>query len=157
MVTAFDISASGLSAQRLRMNIIANNLANINTTSSQRITYERDGVSYIKHIPYRRKEVLFAQGMFRDALLDLTQEPLWGVCTPAVVDDMTEFRKAYEPWHPHAVKDPNDPDFGYVLYPNVDPIIEMVDMIAASRAYEANIAAIDAEKAMGAASLRILG
>lgn len=151
MPTVLEISASGLSAQRLRMNIIANNLANVNTTNAGELIQEADGKKYVKYIPYRRKEVIFAPGMpFRDTLSNL------GVSALRVEEDKTDFRKVYEPDHPHAVKNPGDPDFGYVFYPNVDPILEMVNMISASRAYEANISVIDTAKTMGTASLRIL-
>ena len=76
---------------------------------------------------------------------------------PLIVEDTrSDFRRVLDPSHPDAVKNPASPDFGFVLYPNVDPMIETVDMIAATRAYEANIASIEALKNMGEAALRIL-
>lgn len=136
MMTAIEISASGLAAQRLKMNVIANNFANIDITNAR--SYVENGVT--KYEPYRRKQVIFEAGIDGEGL---------GVSTPRVVDDMSKFREEYRPGHPHAVD-------GVVLMPNVDPMLEMVDMIAASRAYEANVTAIETAKAMGTASMRIL-
>lgn len=139
MASALDISASGLAAQRLKMNVIANNLANAHTTNAG--TVVEDGVT--KFVPYRRKEVVFQIGMpghERDGL---------GVSATMVVDDPSPFREEQNPHHQHAVN-------GVVRMPNVDPMIEMVDMIAASRAYEANVTAIEATKGMGMATMRII-
>jgi flagellar basal-body rod protein FlgC len=145
MMSAIDISASGLFAQRLRMEVIANNIANAFTTYSSQIQQEIDGKIYTRYIPYRRKEIIFQVG-----------EGGLGVKAPLVIEDPTPFQKRWEPYHPHAVKNPKDPDFGYVFYPNVHPIIEVADMITATRAYEANLMAIEALKSMDASSLRIL-
>lgn len=148
-VSAIDISGQGMRAQRLRMQVIANNLANVDTTSAARETYQGpDGEFYTRHSPYRRKEVVFEAGRANRGEL--------GVTTPRIVDDLTDFRRELEPGHEHAVKDPADANFGQVFRPNVNPIIEMVDMIAASRAYEANVTAVETYKAMAAQSLRIL-
>jgi flagellar basal-body rod protein FlgC len=147
MVEPIDISASGLYAQRLRMEVIANNIANSLTTNSSEIVEEIDGTFYTRYVPFRRKEVIFQVGIDESGL---------GVSCPKVIDDMAPFKKEYKPSHPHAVKNPKDPDFGYVLYPNIDPLIEQVDMFTATRAYEANLAAIEALKSMVGSSLRIL-
>jgi flagellar basal-body rod protein FlgC len=147
-----DISASGLRAQRIRMETISNNLANLETTSTEYTQIETDenGQQYVRHIPYRRKVALFSAGLEDQA------DGRLGVTVPAVVEDIsTAFEKRFDPQHAHAVKTPG-PDQGYVYFPNVNPLVETVDMIAASRAYEANIMAMDALKSMGEASLRIL-
>jgi len=148
---AIDISASGLAAQRMRMNVIATNLANANNTFSEKVTeMGKDGKEYTKFIPYRRKTVIF------EAMLSEKDGNGFGVSVPKIVEDTADFKPVYDPNHPHAVKNPNDPNFGNVLYPNIDSVFEMVNMIDASRAYEANITAIDAVKGMQMASLRIL-
>ncbi len=149
-VSAIDISAGGMRAQRLRMDLISNNMANVNTTSARtEVVTQPDGQTYVRHIPYRRKMAVFMQGMDGDKT--------FGVSTPMVVEDMSPFRAEEQPGHPHAVPlDSGEKDKGVVYYPNIDPVVEMVDMIAASRAYEANLTAVDTYKAMANASLRIL-
>ncbi len=137
-------SASGLTAQRMRMDVISNNLANINTTRTE------NGEAY------RRQVVLFAerQPSF-DALLAGDLNPSaspkvgHGVRVTAISVDQSELRRVYEPGHPDADAE------GYVSYPNVNPVTEMVDMISASRAYEANVTAVNAAKAMAAKALEI--
>lgn len=144
-LSPIDVSAGGMRAQRLRMEVIANNLANADTTDGgSRIETASDGQQYVRYTPYRRKEVLFQAG------------PQPGVLAAQVVDDMGDFRIELDPGHPRSVKNPEAPDFGRVYYPNVNPIVEMVDMIAASRAYEANITAVETFKTMSANALRIL-
>lgn len=122
--SAMDISASGLSAERFRMELIAQNLANVNTTHAP-------GGG-----PYRRKEAVFAAieppVLFRTRL----DQALRGVAVVQVIEDQSAPKLVYNPHHPDAGPD------GYVRMPNINPISEMVNMIAASRAYEANIAAI---------------
>ncbi len=141
--SAFEISASGMRAQRLRMDLIANNMANAGTTSARRETMRTpDGQTFVRHIPYSRKTAVFM------AL------PGGGVAVPRVVDDPAPFPSEHDPDHPHAV--PAGPDAGLVFSPNVNSVIEMVDMMSASRAYEANISALDAMKSMQASALRIL-
>ena len=148
-ISPLEISASGMRAQRLRMELIANNLANVETTSAgTEIERAEDGEEFVRHIPYRRKVALFRPGL-------PGREPGFGVSVPAVVEDTTDFRLELNPGHPHAIQKPG-PEKGYVRYPNVNPIIEMVDMISASRAYEANVTAVDTLKSMGQANLRIL-
>lgn len=150
-LSAIDISASGMRAQRLRMEIIANNLANIETTSALRKTdIDSQGRSFVKHVPYRRQQVIFQVGGVDE------NDKNFGVSVPMVVEDEAAFRREFNPGHRHAVKNGEDPDVGHLLLPNVDPMIEMVDMIAASRAYEANISAVETFKAMGSATMRIL-
>jgi flagellar basal-body rod protein FlgC len=151
-VSAIDISASGMRAQRLRMDLVANNLANVDTTSARRETHRTsDGTPYLRHVPYARKLAVFTT--------DPSGRTLGGVpvMVPRVVDDAAPFRAEHNPTHPHAVPaESGAKDAGMVYHPNVHPIAEMVDMIAASRAYEANVSAVDTAKSMSAAALRIL-
>lgn len=123
-----DVSASGLRAERARMNVVAQNISNAETTRT------KDGT------PYRRKEVLFR------ALLDGSG----GVDVAGVVDDQSPFQSVYIPGHPHA--DQN----GMVLMPNVDIPLEMVDLMTASRAYEANLLAMRSFRDMAERTLSLL-
>jgi flagellar basal-body rod protein FlgC len=123
LISTLRASASGLSAERLRMDLIADNLANANTTRTP------DGQ------PYRRKVAIFEP-------ITPTPRMPGGVRVAQIVADPSPPRMVYDPSHPDA--DPN----GYVTYPNVDIVHEMVDMITASRAYEANIQAFNAAKDM---------
>ena len=130
---SFDISASGLTAQRLRMDTIANNLANANTTRT-----ERGG-------PYKRQMPVFqARESFDGAMRRLG----W-VRVVQIAEDDDPPRLVYDPGHPDAGAD------GYVRMPNVNVVTEMVDMISASRAYEANIAALNAARSMALKALEI--
>ncbi len=142
-----DISAGGMRAQRLRMDVIARNMANQETTSARVETVRTaEGGSVEVHRPYRRQRVVFAPGPGG-----------FGAPVPRIVEDASPFRAEHDPGHPHAVPAASGrEDAGTVYGPNVHPVEEMVDMIAASRAYEANLSAVEAFKAMSAASLRIL-
>jgi flagellar basal-body rod protein FlgC len=133
-ISSLGISASGLSAQRRRMDAISNNLANANTTRTP------------EGGPYRRQEVVFTA---RTEDTDLGVAKTQGVQEPQIVEDSAPPRMAYEPGHPDADAG------GYVRMPNVNIVNEMVDMISATRAYEANVTAIDAAKAMVAKALEI--
>jgi flagellar basal-body rod protein FlgC len=133
MFDALDIGASALEAQRTRMDTIAANVANMNTT--------RDAAG--KANPYRRRFVVFAPGQSGDP-----SQP--GVHVQSVAEDRSPFPMRYEPGHPDADKD------GYVRYPNVDLSIEFVNALEASRAYEANVTMMDTTKQMISASLRLL-
>jgi len=136
---SLDISASGLTAQRLRMDVISQNIANVNTTRGA------DGK------PYRRKVVVFAENRDFESILneEIDKNNLNGVKVLAVEDDQSPFKRIYDPGHPDADKD------GYVTMPNVDVIIEMVDMISATRSYEANVTAVNAFKSMAMKALEI--
>ena len=149
-VTSFDISASGMRAQRMRMDLIANNLANLDSTSArQEVVRTADGRRYMRHIPFSRKLAVFVPQM-KDG-----QE--WGVSVPRVVEDEAAFRAEHDPGHPHAVPgDSGAADAGTVYYPNVHPMAEIVDMISASRAYEANLTALQNFRAMSQAAMSIL-
>lgn len=137
----FRIAASGLTAERLRMDTIANNLANANTTRS------------IDGGPYRRQVPVFAPIL--DQSIHGTGGALGrssqgeGVQVVGVVSDPSPPRLVYDPQHPDANAD------GYVEMPNVHVVKEMVDLITATRAYEANIAALNAAKSMAQRALEI--
>ncbi len=142
---AIDISGSGLSAERLRMDVTAENLANAQSTRGA------DGQ------PYRRKEVVLreAGGGFETALTSAMgaaggSAPARGVEVVAIEEDQAPNRMVYDPGHPDADAE------GYVSMPNVDPVTEMVDLISASRAYEANVTAMQTAKSMFAKTLDIL-
>lgn len=130
----FDISASGMTAERLRMDTIANNLANANTTRTA-----RGG-------PYRRQMVVFEERLAQASGYGLRGN---GVRVSRIVEDNDPPRLVYDPHHPDANEQ------GYVEMPNVNIVTEMVDMITASRAYEANVAALNAAKAMALKALDI--
>lgn len=118
---ALHIAASGMTAERLRMDVIAENLANASTTRTP------DGG------PYRRKEVVLEErGSFTDVLA--------GVRAAAIVEDPSPPRRVYDPGHPDADAQ------GYVTLPNVNTVTEMVDLITASRGYEADLQVMTAAK-----------
>ena len=138
------VSASGLTAERLRLDVISNNIANVNTTKGP------DGK------PYRRQEVIFAargSGNRFESLLNSAggnaQAGGAGVEVAQIRSDSGPFKRIYDPTSPAKDKD------GYVDMPNIEPVIEMVDMISASRAYEAGVTAINAAKQMEARALEI--
>lgn len=134
-VDPLDVSGSALRAQRIRMNTVANNLANVDTTRNDKGFLE----------VYRRKEVVFKTGNAQE-----TGSGRYGVQVKEVLEDPSALHKVHEPNHPDA--DEN----GYVMKPNVRTPIEMVDMMEASRAYEANLSAIQVTKKMHQRSLEIL-
>jgi len=140
----FDISATALTAQRLRMDVISSNIANAETT--------RAGYVNGQFVPYRRKEVVLTPVAPKfQTLLDkqLSAAGMQGVQVSEIREDTTPFKQAFNPSHPDA--DAN----GMVYMPNVDMLKEMVDMISASRSYEANVTALNASKAMFMKSLEI--
>lgn len=139
LLTALHISSTGLSAQRIRMNIISANLANVHTTRTS-----TGG-------PYRRKLVVMEAVPIEDfeLILKLESESLCGVNVDEIVTDGTSFRQIYSPGHPHADK------AGYVSMPNVDVMTEMADMLIARRSYEANVTVIGATKSMALKALEI--
>jgi flagellar basal-body rod protein FlgC len=122
----FKVSASGLQAQRQRMNLIASNMANAHTTRT-----ENGG-------PYRRKDAVFSV----QPISSNPGEGLEGVQVVDVQEDHMPPQMVYDPGHPDADKD------GYVASPNISVIEEMANMMMASRAYEANVAAFNISKAM---------
>ncbi|MGE4354553.1 MAG: flagellar basal body rod protein FlgC [Oscillospiraceae bacterium] len=138
-LNGMDISASGLTAQRLRMDVVSENIANIDTTRT-----EGGG-------PYTRKYVVFEErnGSFAEALKNASENAVGGVRVAEIGEDASDYKLVYDPDHPDA-----DPD-GYVQYPNVNVTQEMVDMISAYRSYEANVTAFSAYKDMAIKSLEI--
>ena len=143
---SLDISASGLSAQRIRLSVLANNIANASTTRTP------------EGGPYRPRYVLFEAvpgaarpGGFARSLEEARKQIGEGVRVTSVIRDNTEnaFVRVYDPSHPDADQE------GYLLRPNVNPALAMVDAIDATRAYEANVAAINAHKQMAQNALQI--
>ncbi|MDP2858217.1 MAG: flagellar basal body rod protein FlgC [Bacillota bacterium] len=124
-----DAGASGMTAERLRMDIIASNIANANSTRT-----EAGG-------PYRRKMPVFAE--------DTGADGPKGVRVVAVRDDQSPLKRVHDPGHPDAGSD------GYVMFPNVEPVREMVDLITAMRAYEANATLVSTAKALASKALEI--
>jgi flagellar basal-body rod protein FlgC len=140
---ALDIGASALTAERLRMDTISQNIANANTTRTE------DGT------PYRRRIVVFQEQSngipFSQYLSDSSKQQYLGkgVKVSQVAEDPSPFRKVYDPGHPDADAD------GYVEMPNIDVVTEMVNMISATRAYEANVTSINTTKSMAMKALEI--
>jgi len=133
------ISSSGLSAERLRMDTITGNIANASTTRG------KDGK------PYIRKIAVFEENLTNELNKQSGkfEEKHMGIKAVGVEEDKSELRKVYDPYHPDANEE------GYVLMPNVNILNEMVDLIAASRSYEANITALNSQKAMLSKTLEI--
>ncbi len=147
MFDALNVSATGLTAERLRMDVTAENLANAQTTRGA------DGQ------PYRRKEVVLAEvesGGFGSQLAkaigagSASGSQPGGVEVAGISQDQTPGKLVYDPGHPDADAQ------GYVRMPNVDTVAEMVDLISASRAYEANVTAMNAAKQMFSKTLDLL-
>ncbi|MDC7220168.1 MAG: flagellar basal body rod protein FlgC [Spirochaetales bacterium] len=149
LFSTINTASTGLTAERLRLDVIADNIANANTTRT-----EEGG-------PFRRSRVVFRSE---------TDKPYWkspilpegmeqqigsGVKVESIEKDMdSEMRLVWDPTHPDAIK--TGPQKGYVEYPNVTIVNEMVDMISASRAYEANVSIMEGAKSMFQKSLEIL-
>ncbi|EAL3089709.1 flagellar basal body rod protein FlgC [Campylobacter jejuni] len=156
----FDISGYSLSAQRFRMNVISSNIANANTTRTA------------EGGPYRRREVIFKATDF-DKLLneqinkdnnflkyenplndpsspEEAKPAIQSVVVDKVVRDDKDFRMKYDPSHPDANAE------GYVAYPNVNPVIEMADLIEATRAYQANVSAFTSAKTIAQSAIDLL-
>ena len=129
LFTAMDISASGMRAQRTRMNVISSNIANANTTRTA------------EGGPYQRKDVIFRENTFEQELSSVEVED--------IVADTKEGDRIYDPDNPDA------DESGYVTMPNVNIMEEMVNMIGATRAFEANTTAIKSQKDMALKALAI--
>ncbi|MBF9016148.1 MULTISPECIES: flagellar basal body rod protein FlgC [unclassified Oceanispirochaeta] len=148
LFSSINTAASGLSAERMRLDVISDNIANANTTRTA------------EGGPYRKSRVVFRP---------IVDQPYWrspflpdkldngigqGVRVSKIEKDMdSELRLVYDPTHPDAIK--TGPQKGYVEYPNVNIVNEMVDMISATRAYEANVAIMDGSKSMFQKALQI--
>ena len=144
---AIDASGSALSAERLRMDVTSENLANAQTTKGA------DGQ------PYRRKEVVLQQAgssgsSFSSVLASMQgaggAKSVDGVRVSGIVEDSSALKRLYDPGHPDADKD------GYVTMPNVNTVTEMTDLISSSRAYEANVTAMQTAKTMFTKTLDLL-
>ncbi len=141
MLPALDISTSALVAQRIRLDTVSSNLANLTSL-------ERDASGNMQ--PYQSRYVIFQT----DEALE-TKQGAVGVKVASVQTEQIEPLYRWQPSHPYAIKD--GPKKGYVAYPNVNMTAEMVDALVATRAYEANIGAMELSKNMAQQSLRILG
>lgn len=143
MFKSLNVSATGLTAERLRMDVISKNIANANTTRT------------LAGTPYRRQMAVFKeQGASNnfEAMLEQAKGNFTvgnGVEVSEVVEDQSDFKRVYNPGHPDA------DDEGYVLMPNVDVVTEMINMMSASRSYEANVTAINTSKSMAMKALEI--
>ncbi|WP_019532529.1 flagellar basal body rod protein FlgC [Paenibacillus ginsengihumi] len=144
LTNAFDISSSALTAQRFRMDVISSNIANADSTRARMV----DG----RWVPYQRKLVAIEprKPSFAEALQGAVNGRAGqGVQVARVTEDPSPFKQVYNPTHPDA--DEN----GFVMLPNVDVLKEMVDMISATRSYEANVTVLNASKAMITKALEI--
>jgi len=148
LMGSLNVSASGMSAQRTRMDIIAQNIANVNTTRDENGN------------PYRRQTVVFAEKNDNnfDSYLRAARTGISGKSdslgdgvkiTGIAEDHVTPMKMVYDPSHPDADED------GYVTYPNVDTVTEMTNLIDATRSFEANVTAFNATKSMAQKSLEI--
>ncbi|MCH4888715.1 flagellar basal body rod protein FlgC [Acidaminobacter sp. JC074] len=140
---SLNVSATGLTAERLRMDVISKNIANANTTRT------------LAGTPYRRQMAVFKEqgpeNNFASILAKAKGEKLIGngVEVSEIVEDQSDFKRVYNPGHPDA------DDEGYVLMPNVDVVTEMINMMSASRSYEANVTALNTSKSMAMKALEI--
>ena len=133
-ISATDIAVGGLKTQRVRMNVIANNIANALTTRTA------GGGAF-------RRQMAIVRG---DQLQPTINPERFGVRVKSIKTDPSPLRQVFEPGHPDANAD------GYVNYPNVDVAVEMVDLVAAQRAYDANVAVVVSGKRMRQKALEIL-
>ncbi len=140
LMQAMKISGTALTAQRAKINVISENLANSETTRS-----ENGG-------PYRRKMVVLSEQPVEPfkSVLEREQEQAVGVSVSEVVESQEDFALVYNPAHPDA-----DPDTGYVAMPNVNILTEMADMMTAKRAYDASVTAMNNTKSMMLKALEI--
>jgi len=142
LMKAMDIAASGMSAERARLNVISMNLANANTTRTA------------SGGPYRRKTVIFetapvAKSFDEELKISINDSEVYGVKVSGIMPVQGPFKKVYDPSHPDADKD------GYVSLPNVNLVQEMVAMLNANRSYEANAQAIKTAKEMALKALEL--
>ncbi|BDG48055.1 flagellar basal body rod protein FlgC [Parageobacillus sp. KH3-4] len=141
-----DITASALTAQRLRMDVVSSNMANVDTTRARFVNGQWE--------PYRRKLVVMEPrqegfSTYLQAAMNGRASVGDGVQVTKIVEDQTPFKLVYDPSHPDADRN------GYVRLPNVDPLKEMVDLMSATRSYEANVTVFNATKGMLMKALEI--
>lgn len=141
----FHTSASALTAQRLRLDVISSNMANVDSTRARFVDGEWQ--------PYRRKMVVMEPNQkfssFLQKAMVNSNDTGQGVKVSRIIDDQTPFKLVYQPEHPDANEE------GYVALPNVDPLREMVDLMSATRSYEANVTTLNATKNMLMKALEI--
>ena len=133
----FKICGTGLSAQRAKMDVITSNLANVNTTSTS------------EGGPYKRKIITFTPEPLKQGFDKALEGAVRAVKVKGITEDKEGIKRVYDPAHPDADKD------GYVSFPNVSAMVEMADMITASRTYEACATAFDAAKSMAVTAIGI--
>jgi len=142
LLSALEVSATGLAAQRTRVELLMQNLANSETTRTP------------EGGPYRRRDAVFMSdpmpAPFRTMLAGVLGQPLMGVAVAAITIDESEPQRRYVPGHPDADVE------GYVAFPRVNPVEDMVDLTASVRSYQANIAAMSAVKEMLYRSIDLL-
>src|SRR4030042_6785372 len=149
MFTELNIASTGLTAQRLRMDLISSNLANAGTTRTP------------EGGPYRRKRAIFApvniRPFYKSPLVPgrIDHGAGKGVRVVKIEDDQSPFRLVYDPTHPDAIK--TGPKTGYVEMPNINIVMEMTGLISASRSYEANVQMTNNEKSMFKRALELGG
>lgn len=141
--TAMNVSATGMTAQQLRMDTISENIANANTTRTQ------DGTAYRRKIPVFMEKDSTSFDNILNGYMDYYKPN--GVKVTQIVEDPSDLRLVYEPDNPDANAD------GYVEYPNVDTVTEMTNLIDASRSYEASVTAFNASKQMASKGLELFG
>jgi flagellar basal-body rod protein FlgC len=156
----FDISGYGLSAQRFRINVISSNIANANTTrTSEGGPYQRREVIFKAHnfdttlnneINNNNNMLKYENPLDDSFLQDSANPAIMSVKVDKVVRDESGFKMKYDPSNPDANKE------GYVAYPNINPVIEMADLIEATRAYQANVAAFQSAKSMAQNAINII-
>lgn len=138
LLRVLQVAASGLSTQRMRLNVVANNIANANTTRT-----EGEGAYRRRQVVVRAKEGTSLPRLFDVGIVGgegMPESSLAGVEVARIVVDDRPGPRVYEPDHPDADEE------GYVEYPNVDVVTEMTDMLSATRSYQANVTVIDAIK-----------
>ena len=140
-MTALDIGASGLEAQRSYLNVISMNMANARTTRTP------EGGPYIRKSVSLEANTVYSP--FDDAMRDQMNQELKGVSVRGVVNDARPFKHVYDPGHPDANKE------GYVIYPDINVVEEMTNMMSVMRSYEANVQSIQAVKTMFTKALSI--
>lgn len=160
-LNSFDISGYGLSAQRFRINLISSNIANANTTrTDEGGPYRRQSVIFkaVDFEKYYNKEIEKNSNFHKYenpldekiGLNDTAKPPVMSVIVDKVVRDDSQPLLKYEPNHPDANEQ------GYVAYPNINPVIEMSDLVEATRAYQANVAAFQSVKSMATSAIDML-
>lgn len=159
-LSSFDISGYGLSAQRFRMDIISSNIANANTTrTSEGGPYQRKDVVF-KAVEFNKtlnaeinkdNNMLSYENPLDDTFLQENANPaIMSVAVDKVVRDESAFKYKFDPSHPDANTE------GYVAYPNINPVIEMSNLIEATRAYQANVSAFQSAKSIAQSAIDLL-